>query len=217
MVVSDTLQSADTKAEVAQGIGAQHLHDIEIQVRAVDQPNTATRVFGDRVNTNVRLDKDLLPDPAAGRRRVRQDCDGDLRNGAVPIVYRLVDEQADAADIKVEYSEDFGVSWMPCAEYPSPQSEGRYGLATAPASANGGGILHVYVWDSGANRFSRAGAVSVRITPADHLSGAVHPRRFSPTSPVGPPGCGTDLPAFRRRISGSRQLFRWLDCAGPRR
>lgn len=93
--------------------------------------------------------------------------DGDASAGVVPIVYRLVDDQSDMADVRLEYSSD-GVVWTRCSEYPTLFSEGTTDLATAPASV--GGITHAFYWDTIADAFPSA-TPQLRITAADSAVG----------------------------------------------
>ena len=88
--------------------------------------------------------------------------------GIVPIVYRLLDEESDIADVRIEFSSN-GFEWFPCTEYPSARSEGRYELDTAPGTA--GGVLHTFMWNSTRDVYPYA-TVQLRLTASDGEIGA---------------------------------------------
>jgi hypothetical protein len=87
----------------------------------------------------------------------------------VTVDYTLYDLEYYPATITVEYTPDFGATWLPATEAAVPASEGTSGLATAPPAQ--GGAAHIYVWDSQTdvgNVLLQNGRVSVRITPEDY-------------------------------------------------
>jgi len=93
---------------------------------------------------------------------------GVLTRGRSPIAihYQVADEEADPVDTRVTYSTDGGVTFTPCPEYPSPESEGLLALATSPVAA--GGIWHTFVWDAGSG-LELPSSVIVQVEAANRL------------------------------------------------
>ncbi|MGE0434579.1 MAG: FG-GAP repeat domain-containing protein, partial [Planctomycetota bacterium] len=92
---------------------------------------------------------------------VKRADPGGLRTGVVLIDYRVIDDDADQIDVKVEYSIDDKQSWLPCSEYPSARSEGRYDLASSPS-----GVRHRFVWDAESDLGGETPSVHFRVSPA---------------------------------------------------
>src|SRR5262249_4365673 len=109
----------------------------------------------------------------------------------IPIVYALIDEESDPADVAIDYSLGAGNSWRPCTEYPAPLSEGRYGIASAPLAQSG--IAHTFVWDSTADLVTFHAAVSLSVPPS---GGQRTPLTVSPLTPIGPPPLMTPTVPF---------------------
>ncbi len=185
VVVWDSLTASDdTHPENEQGIGTRAETAVEIRLRAHDGPAAAVTHFGE---WQVRaLNVSNQSPPRIEGVYIKSDGGG-LRVGAIPIVYRLVDEQSDAADIEVESSRDGGSSWWSCTEYRQAASEGRYGLAAAPGGSDGGGRLHVFTWESTADMFYAFDKTLVRMRAASTVGGVGPWTLVLPASWVGPP------------------------------
>lgn len=184
VVVWDSAAELDANLAAGQGIGALTLDSVELQVRAFDHPQLSVTHYGSwSTSATISIENQTPPriEPIYGK------TDGELRNGAIAIAYRLIDEQRDPADVRFEYTVDQGVNWYRATEYPIPTSEGVIGLPTAPADAGGGGgVEHLFVWESGADLLERTPAVSVRATARDTLGGASLPVEVISPSPTGP-------------------------------
>ncbi|MFH1422642.1 MAG: sialidase family protein [Planctomycetota bacterium] len=96
-------------------------------------------------------------------------------SGDIEISYTLSDQQSNPADIRVRYSTDFGITWLPqeraknATEADSNEkSEGVTNLTTSPA-----GVLHYFIWksrtDLGSGTFLN---VRIQITPSDEDAGS---------------------------------------------
>ncbi len=181
---SDSALSDDPLA-ADQGIGHRTLHGIELQVRASDGPWSSLpddRHYGSPlVSSSFKVENQTTPRVEV----VFVKNEGAVRTGAVPIVYRLLDEQSEPVDLRIEFSVD-GVNWATAAEYYSPYSEGRYHLATAPAALGAGGIEHTFIWDASANFFEKSPGARLRFVPKDGAEGP--PVEVLPAGSVGPPG-----------------------------
>ncbi len=94
---------------------------------------------------------------------------GFFRNG-VQIQAVISDAEGDSADVLIEYSTDFGSSWLAGSFIAVPPGEAPLGLSAAP-----GGTAHTFIWDSPVDApVASAGwnkSVMVRLTPSDSVSG----------------------------------------------
>ncbi|MHC4661308.1 MAG: FG-GAP repeat domain-containing protein [Planctomycetota bacterium] len=89
-------------------------------------------------------------------------------SGPIPINFVLLDAESDPLLAVIEFSIDAGATWTDATEFQHGATGGKTGLA----SANFGGVAHLFVWDS-AHDLGEAdyAAVRVRVTPMDDETG----------------------------------------------
>lgn len=121
--------------------------------------------------------------------RVHVKFDGERHAGAVPIVYRIIDEQADAAVILPELSLDDGRTWLAASELPLPASQGLGPHESAPGFA--GGRQHVFVWDSSRDLAMAQLEVRLRLSARDEASGLGPALEVISRAEAGVPATGT--------------------------
>jgi len=100
-----------------------------------------------------------------------------VKSGLVSINYALVDAESDPGTILASVSVDGGATFAPATA--GPGGDGTSALSSSP----GGGVGHVFVWNSVADGVALAGVatqVRIRLQPADGMSGlAVTSANFS--------------------------------------
>jgi 6-phosphogluconolactonase (cycloisomerase 2 family) len=84
-------------------------------------------------------------------------------SGGIQVDYTLIDPGVQPIDIIVDYSTDGGATFQGATEVAGPPSEGTSGLGSS-----GGGIQHIYIWDSLADVGPNLRSfVRIRISPSD--------------------------------------------------
>jgi hypothetical protein len=95
---------------------------------------------------------------------------GGVKSGLVSVAYALVDAESDPCTIQAGVSVDGGATFIPATT--GPGGDGTSLLTSSP----GGGVGHVYVWNSVADGVALAGVatqVQIRLQPADGMAGPV--------------------------------------------
>lgn len=162
------------------GVGAVRAGSVSLRVRAKDDVDGLD--YGAFDIATLAIDNQSAP--SIESLQLAGDAFG-RATGVAYLTYRLVDAQADPVDVRVELSVD-GDAFVACTPYPNEMHSGRHGLASAPASEQGGGRSHVFAWDVVADLRTRASSnVVVRFTPADERAGSGAPATLQVGSRVG--------------------------------
>lgn len=177
-------------ASASGGVGAFRLDDVALRLRARDDVDGPDYGSFDEVRVAV----DNQTPPVVESLQLVGDAFGRATSVA-HLTYRLVDEQSDTADLRVEVSIG-GAPFTACTELPTEFHHGRLDLASAPRATDGGGVAHVFVWDVAADLGSRGTSnVVLRLTAAD-LRGGIGPATLLDV------GARAGLPATYRGASG---------------
>ncbi|MCC6811213.1 MAG: VCBS repeat-containing protein [Deltaproteobacteria bacterium] len=162
-----------------QGIGPRELSGVQLRMRGRDHPVPGVDHYGAWTTLTIAIPIKNQTPPRAELVYLKNDVD--FSSGAIPIVYRLIDQESDRVDVAIELSIDNGQAWHRCAEYPDPRSEGSLRLAASPA-----GVEHTFIWDSTANLFDKRNGVRLRLRTKDAGSSVNPPLLVSASSTVGP-------------------------------
>jgi hypothetical protein len=157
----------DDDLTAAQGLGGRLCEHVEVRVRGLDHPRLGTSHYGAWATSAASFVVVNQTPPRIEGLAARR---AELAAGVSPIAigFRLIDEELDPTDIKVEYTQDFGKTWVPCREYPQPESEGRYQLATSPSVPDGdSGMRHTFVWDPTGTGWDLPASTVLRVTATD--------------------------------------------------
>ncbi len=149
-------------------LGRVNLNGVQLRMRAFDYVEDATRQAGEwTVPVSIGVRNQTVPQ--VSRLEVLNATRPNV-NGVLYVSYVVGDAESDSVDVLLSYSLD-GELYLPCTEYPSLQSEGRYNLATAPLVIGGGGVRHLFAWDVGADLASAHDDVRIRLQAADQSLG----------------------------------------------
>ncbi len=148
------------------GVGAVRVAGVKLRLRARDDVGGPDYGAFDEVTLSV----DNQSAPAVTSLQLGGDTFG-KSTGITYLIYRLVDAQSDATDVRVEVSIDDEPA-KPCTPHPNEMHSGVHTLASAPATDDGGGVAHVFAWDVAADLGTRNTTnVVVRVVPADERAG----------------------------------------------
>ncbi|RME87988.1 MAG: hypothetical protein D6785_01350, partial [Planctomycetota bacterium] len=94
-----------------------------------------------------------------------------VKNQKLKIIYRLKDNESDTCSIRIEWSNNGGVSYIPCQDAQNSGSSGNYianGDGTTSLSSSPSGNLHSIVWDLPQEQFLQGNQwITLRILPRD--------------------------------------------------
>ncbi len=165
-VLWNTAAEPNSDPLAPQGVGSVNLSGVKLRLRAYDHPvgdahyYSAWQIYDGLAiinQTPPTIEAVQLLNQPLGR-----------VTGGLAISYRLIDDQADDADVAIEYSVDGGGTWLACAELPVPHSQGRTRLTSRPTTYDDdSGMPHIFFWDVLSDLRGTNPWLLIRLRPAD--------------------------------------------------